>query len=312
MKKRIELAPMEGIITASFRKCYKKYFKGIDRYYTPFIAANQTHTFKAREKREFIPYEEDLVPQILTNDPDDLIWAMRELSDLGYKEVNLNIGCPSGTVVAKGKGAGMLKDISALDGFFDVIFEAIEKENLPGLSVKTRVGMTSHKEAYDIAETISGYPFSAIIVHPRIREEYYNENATPDSFEVFYDKCQKSALIYNGDLNSPPDVDLILKRFPYIKGVMLGRGALVDPFLPSKVSGEKDNYDPNVIYLFLQDLWDEYASYLSGDRDILFKMKDLWNFLGKAYPHNARELKQIKKAKNRNEYDIAVKELLLL
>ena len=236
MKKTIELAPMEGIITASFRKCYKKYFKGIDRYYTPFIAANQTHTFKAREKREFIPYEEDLVPQILTNDPDDLIWAMRELSDLGYKEVNLNIGCPSGTVVAKGKGAGMLKDIP--------------------------------------------FPLSLCI---------------PGS-----------------EKNTIMNVDLILKRFPDIKGAMLGRGALVDPFLPSKVSGEKDNYDPNVIYLFLQDLWDEYASYLSGDRDILFKMKDLWNFLGKAHPHNARELKQIKKAKTHSEYDIAVKELLLL
>ena len=114
----IELAPMEGVITASYRKLFKKYYGGIDRYYTPFIAANQTHTFKEREKREFLPYADDLVPQILTNSIEDFLWAARELKKIGYKEVNLNTGCPSGTVVAKGKGAGMLKDPDSLDDFF--------------------------------------------------------------------------------------------------------------------------------------------------------------------------------------------------
>ena len=131
----IELAPMEGIITASYRRLFKKYYGGIDRYYTPFIAANQTHTFKEREKREFLPFSEDLVPQILTNSVDDFLWAARELGKVGYKEVNLNTGCPSGTVVAKGKGAGMLKDPELLDEFFQKIFSAAESEALPAISV---------------------------------------------------------------------------------------------------------------------------------------------------------------------------------
>ena len=302
----IELAPMEGIITASYRRLFKKYYGGIDRYYTPFIAANQTHTFKEREKREFLPFSEDLVPQILTNSVDDFLWAARELGKVGYKEVNLNTGCPSGTVVAKGKGAGMLKDPELLDEFFQKIFSAAESEALPAISVKTRVGMFSYDEADELAQVFSRYPFSRIIVHPRVREDYYDGKPNPDAFRCFYEICNGTDLVYNGDLNSVSDVAEIKSLFPKISGVMLGRGVLMDPSLPLKIAGSGTVPDGDRLHDFLSELWDEYASYLSGERDVLFKMKDLWNFLGKAYPDNQRELKRIKKAKTRAEYESCI------
>ncbi len=315
----IELAPMEGVITATYRKLFKKYFGGVDRYYTPFIAANQTHTFKEREKREFLPYADDLIPQILTNSPEDFIWAAVELKKIGYEEVNLNTGCPSGTVVAKGKGAGMLAAPAKLKAFLDEIFEAKEKMDLPNISVKTRVGISSYDEANALAEIFAGYSFSSIIVHPRVRDDIYNGKPNIDAFNVFYDTCREQKLVYNGDLYTPMDVSAIISQFPDIAGVMLGRGVLMDPLLPAKVRenenktthGIVDGPDNNKLILgFLNELWEEYASYLSGERDVLFKMKDLWNFMGHSYPNNQKALKAIKKAKNHSEYNTAMNDIL--
>ena len=308
----IELAPMEGVITASYRKLFKKYYGGIDRYYTPFIAANQTHTFKEREKREFLPYADDLVPQILTNSIEDFLWAARELKKIGYKEVNLNTGCPSGTVVAKGKGAGMLKDPDRLDDIFKKLFLAKEKEDLPEISVKTRVGMTSIDEAEALAKVFNHYDFARIIVHPRVREDYYENKPSLEAFRVFYDICSDKKLTYNGDLYTVSDVDAIKERFPKIDAVMLGRGVLMDPTLPLRIDDPGSKQGANKLSDFLSELWDEYASYLSGERDVLFKMKDLWNFLGKAYPASLCELKMIKKAKSYAEYEAAVKAIVKL
>ncbi len=302
-----ELAPMEGVITAAYRRLFKKYYGGIDRYYTPFIAANQTHTFKEREKREFLPCSGDLVPQILTNSVDDFLWAARELKKYGYNEVNLNTGCPSGTVVAKGKGAGMLKDPEALDEFFKKIFLAKENGDMPEISVKTRVGMYSYDESEELAAVFSRYPFTRIIVPPRIREDYYEGKPDRASFMRFYEGCDGTDLVYNGDLYTVADVDSIKEHFPKIAGVMLGRGVLMDPSLPSRIAGSSTEPDNGVLADFLSELWEEYASYLSGERDVLFKMKDLWSFLGKAYPDNGRERGNIKKAKTRAEYEAAVK-----
>ena len=166
--------------------------------------------------------------------------------------------------------------------------------------------MFSYDEADELAQVFSRYHFSRIIVHPRVREDYYDGKPNPDAFRCFYEICNGTDLVYNGDLNSVSDVEEIKSLFPKISGVMLGRGVLMDPALPLRVAGSDTDTDGNRLHNFLSELWDEYASYLSGERDVLFKMKDLWNFLGKAYPDNQRELKRIKKAKNRVEYESCI------
>ena len=183
----IEMAPMEGITTATFRRVYTEWFKGIDRTYTPFLVANQTHKFKRREKREVEEYCPALVPQILTDRAEHFIWAAWKLKKLGYTEVNLNAGCPSATVTTKKKGAGMLRDLSALRFFLDEVFSAEETSDMPEVSIKTRAGFSSYDETADIAKLYAEYPLSAVIVHPRIREDFYDKVPDLNAFGIFYE-----------------------------------------------------------------------------------------------------------------------------
>ena len=122
---KIDFAPLEGITDSIYRKAHHAHFGGVDRYFMPFLSPTMHNTLTHKEDRE-LPLADSVniraVPQILTKVPADFLWAAQVCADRGYDHVNLNIGCPSGTVVSKGKGAGMLADTSHLDAFFNEIF----------------------------------------------------------------------------------------------------------------------------------------------------------------------------------------------
>ena len=308
----VEMAPMEGITTAVFRRVYTKWFKGIDRMYTPFLVANSTHRFKTREKREIEICSQDLVPQIMTNNAEHFIWAALELQKAGFGEVNLNAGCPSATVTTKKKGAGMLEDIRTFRSFLDEIFAAKESGHLPEISVKTRVGVSSYLEAEDIADLYSRYPFSRVIVHPRIRDVFYKNEPNREAFGIFYDRIPHETLVFNGDLRTPEDVRKIREAFPEISGIMIGRGLLADLFLPERIRRGDDaagdlspDGEKEILSGFLEELYDEYERELSESAAIA-KMKDLWNFMAVSFPDNKKQIKAISKSGNVREYKAAV------
>jgi tRNA-dihydrouridine synthase len=172
---------MEGITDSIYRTLHHKHFGGVDRYYMPFFSPTQHRFLTAREARE-LPKADSVtftaVPQILTKHSEDFIWAASVCRDLGYDEVNLNLGCPSGTVVAKGKGSGMLRDLSALDAFLDEIFASAP---LP-ISVKTRIGMESGEEFPAILEIYNRYPMKELTIHPRVRKVFYKGSVEMDAF----------------------------------------------------------------------------------------------------------------------------------
>ena len=314
MKKMlIEMAPLEGITTAIFRSTYSKYFKGVDRIYTPFISVQSSRSFKKRDQREFIPFADNIVPQLLGNNPETFIWAAKVIRDEGYREINLNAGCPSGTVVAKKRGSGMLDDLIIFGRFLDAYFDAKEREDLPKLSVKTRVGIDSYDEAEDIARLYMKYPFSEIIVHPRIRKDFYKNKPNKAAYRIFYEMLPKEILVYNGDLFTTGDVEEIMEEFPGIRGVMLGRGLLADPFLADRIRGTHDlkpEEERRIMRSFLDELYHVYEGEMSGERDVLFKMKDIWQFMALDFPDAAGELKTIKKARSKAEYETAVNMIL--
>lgn len=312
----VEMAPMEGITTATFRRVYSRWFTGIDRMYTPFLVANQTHKFKKREKREIEEYCPGLVPQILTDRAEHFIWAAAELKKTGYTEVNLNAGCPSSTVTTKKKGAGMLLDLSALRSFLDEVSAARETMDMPEVSVKTRAGFSSYDEADDIARLYAEYPLAAIIVHPRIRDDFYDKTPDLNAFGVFYEHIDHEKLVFNGDLRSFGDSGKILDSFPGIRGIMTGRGLLADPFLPERIKKHenpgKDGFsdrEKEILSGFLDELFDEYEHDLS-EGTALLKMKDLWNFMAASFPEQEKKLKAVRKARSGWEYKAAVKRLL--
>ncbi|MBQ1548207.1 MAG: tRNA-dihydrouridine synthase family protein [Lachnospiraceae bacterium] len=315
MNPRIMMAPMEGITTATYRRIYKKHFSGVDVFFTPFLVANQTHKFKHREKNEFQPFDEDLVPQLLTNSVEDFIWGAKELKSAGYNEINFNLGCPASTVVTKKKGAGMLSDTDRLIRFFDEIFDVKEKENLPDISVKTRIGMTDISETEDLAEIYPKYPFSEVIIHPRLRSDFYEGQPRMEQFDLLYSAIRNGAaskrtrIIYNGDIYDVNDYQRIMECYPDIDGIMMGRGLIIDPLLTEKIRGIENGRVKERIYAFINELYDAYSEILSGERDVLFKMKDIAMYMTLNLPENAKVRKVIKKARNREEYMLWPEEL---
>ncbi|MCR5054504.1 MAG: tRNA-dihydrouridine synthase family protein [Lachnospiraceae bacterium] len=304
----IAMAPMEGITTVNFRNVYKKHFSGIDRFYTPFLSANHTHKFHGSEKKEYTPFQPDLVPQVLTNNAEDFIWALNVLKEAGYDEVNLNTGCPSGTVTAKRKGAGMLMEPDKLRIFFDRVFEEKERVALPHISLKTRIGYSSPEEVPVIADVFRSFPFKEIIIHPRLRSDFYNNTPSISGFTMMKESLSdKTLVMYNGDIKSTADVDTLMENCPRIERIMIGRGILMDPALPAKIKGKGGSKKPDSdVRSFLDDLYSAYDNIGYDERTILFKMKDLWNFLGNAFPEREREIRNIKKAKKKADYDAAV------
>ena len=308
---------MEGITNFIFRRVYLKHFGGIDLSYTPFIVANQTYSFKTKEKHELIPYDERTVPQILSNNPDAFIHAAGYMKDLGYKEVNLNLGCPSPTVSGRGRGAGMLKDIEKLDAFLDRVFST---EGLPAVSVKTRAGVEDPAEVNAIAKLYKKYPFDKIIVHPRLLKDYYKGCVRRDCFRVFYENFEPGKLVFNGDINTAEDAAGIAWEFPGVDKIMTGRGLLSDPLLPEKIraAGADNTSAPadapvdapsdapadaaERIFAFLDELWDEYAAYLSGEADVLAKMKELWSYLYRSFDDGDSILRAVRKARTKRDY----------
>ena len=191
------LAPMEGITGFIYRNTYKKFFDNIDKYFTPFIVPTSSKSFKTKELRDILPENNkgmNIVPQILTNDSDGFITTARKLQQLGYSEINLNLGCPSGTVVSKNRGSGFLAKREELDKFLDEIYKIDDMK----ISIKTRIGKDSSEEFYELIKIYNKYPLEELIIHPRTREDFYGNKP---NLEVFKDALtlSNSPVCYNGD-----------------------------------------------------------------------------------------------------------------
>lgn len=301
------LAPLEGITGFVFRNTYEKHFGGISKYFTPFITTNQHFAFQNRDKRDILPENNVglyLVPQILTNNAEQFVDMAGKLSDFGYQEINLNLGCPSKTVVTKKKGSGFLAYPEELDQFLDYIFghsHGVE------ISIKTRIGMEDPEEFDRLLEIYNKYPLKELIIHPRLQMDYYKNHPNMSVFTGAME-ASKAPLCYNGDLFTVEEIQNFQKDYPTIENIMIGRGILKAPTLLQELQGQKRDY--RQWYEFLSDLCEAYEQELSGDRNVLFKMKELWFYLFQSLPDNEKSAKAMRKVKNLAEYKMLVRAIL--
>ena len=299
----LDFAPLEGITGAAFRRLHQQYFGGVDRYYTPFLSPTKEHRFTPREQREFYPEHNQgvsVVPQILTKVSEDFLWAAEELHAMGYGEVNLNVGCPSGTVTAKGKGAGMLADLQALERFLDAVYET---SPCP-ISIKTRLGLEDPEEFGPVLELYNRYPISELIIHPRVRKDLYRHPVRPEAFERALANS-KNPVSYNGSIVTPEDYRACTDQYPGIKSVMIGQGLISDPFLAGRIrSGAKSSRE--VLKAFHDELLQTYAVQFDSRINAAKRMKDLWFYLIRLFADSERHGKKILKARNAEEYELAV------
>ncbi|MDR0923709.1 MAG: tRNA-dihydrouridine synthase family protein [Hungatella sp.] len=299
-------APMEGITGYIYRNAHHKFFKHVDVYFTPFIVPTQNRKFTSREKNDFLPEHNvglHVIPQILTNKGEDFIWAAKELKQFGYEEVNLNLGCPSPTVVSKGRGSGFLGEPELLTIFFDQIFSSLDMK----ISVKTRIGKDSPEEFGRLMEIYNKYPIEELIIHPRIQKDYYRNE--PD-WKVMKEAVSLSnnPLCYNGNLFSAEDYKKFTAAFPSIDCVMLGRGMVSNPGLAGEMkSGEK--MEKRQLKAFHDVVLKGYEEIISGDRNVLFKMKELWAYMIQMFDGGEKHGKKIRKSQHLADYRAVVDSL---
>lgn len=321
------LAPLEGIGNYTFRNAVHKYYgESIDKYYTPFFAPHSKRKPKGKEIREILPENNPgmhLIPQILTNCAQDFLRFESDMHDYGYNEVNINIGCPSPTVVSKNRGAGFLRDLTALDQFLDGVFSGAVGD----VSVKTRLGFNDPDEFYEILDLYNKYPIHELIIHFRVQKDYYQGNSRLDYFEYALTHSQ-NPICYNGDLWTLSDYRNILAineslsnpicsrtKEPVLTSVMSGRGSVMNPGLLNTFAGS-DEFDPGnreqvqKLYEYVTFLRNEYAARLSGDTPTLFKMKEIWAYMIRMFPQKEPLKKDLLKAKTLSQYDSVVRQIL--
>ena len=301
------LAPMEGLTGYVYRNAYHKYFPAADRYFTPFITNKK---MSSRERNDILPEHNEgmtVIPQILTNQAEDFLSLTKELREYGYDTVNLNLGCPSGTVVAKRRGSGLLAWPNTLDAFLDEIFSSCDCR----ISIKTRLGTTDTDEWEDLLTVYDKYPLEELIIHPRIQKDFYKYTPRMECYRTAYE-TSRCSLCYNGDIFSPDDFQNLCREFPDTEKVMLGRGVLQNPWLiwmlrsADPAGGEASAPDKELLHAFCEDLCAGYARVISGDKNVLFKLKALWIYLGMSFTNPQKYLKKIKKANRLAEYEEAV------
>lgn len=300
------MAPMEGVTTHVFREAYHSLFRPADKYFTPFLVPHINKTFSEKEWQELNPENNKgmvTVPQILTCQADDFVRTAKHLKEYGYREVNLNLGCPSKTVVTKGRGSGFLEDPRKLDRFFDEVFEKLDME----VSVKTRLGLESPLEFEDILAVYEKYPLKELIIHPRVQTDYYKNHPNLDIFGEALASSRHS-ICYNGDLFSKKDFESFQQRFPQVEMIMLGRGIVAHPDLINELCA-MEHGKTEQLQLFHQRLLEGYCRTLSGDRNILFKMKEFWSYFVKNFSDEKKVWKKIKKCERLSVYEAIVDEI---
>lgn len=302
----IYFAPMEGVTDAIYRRTHHERFGGIDKYFIPFVSPTQDKRLPPREMRAIAPEVNrglPVVPQILTRDADLFLWLSLRLAEMDYTEVNLNLGCPSGTVTAKGKGAGMLLDLDTLRRFLDEVYQ---KAPLP-VSIKTRIGYASVDEWEPLFELLDLYPVSELIVHPRTRQEFYRGDVHLDIYAKICEQVHHP-LIYNGNLYTMPDIRDLKNTTIRSEGLMIGRGLLSNPALAREEKGGSP-LTVEEIRGFHDALYRAYAE-IYPERIVLGKMREVTKYLACCFRDPKKPLKLVFKAKNADCYLDAVSMLM--
>lgn len=302
MVQHMELAPLDGITKLVFRQVWHRHFGGADRYFIPFFSPTDHHTITPRDFRELDPAANaglPSVPQIMTCRADDFLWGAERMAELGYTEVNLNLGCPSGTVTAKGKGSGFLRDPDELDRFFDKVFSEV---NI-AVSVKTRLGIESPEEFPRLLEVYNKYPIACLTIHARVQKEKYRGSVHLDDFALALEQS-RNPLCYNGDLRTVAEVRSLEERFAAVDSVMIGRGAVADPALLRKLRGGSAATREE-LQAFTQNLYQSYQDFYGQVGTAAQRMREIWFYLIHLFDDADKLNKQMRRFKRPGEYEAA-------
>lgn len=303
---KLSFAPLEGITGYIYRNTHAEYFGGCDDYYTPFISPSDNSKIGRKGFRDMLPENNTVirpVVQVLTNNSVSFLKFTEKLKEYGYDEVNINLGCPSPTVVNKKRGSGLLRERDLLENFLDEIFE---KRDIK-ISVKTRIGFSSPDEFLDLLNLYNKYPIKLLTVHPRCRADFYKGDVNNDAFSLAYE-TSKNPLCYNGNVFTKEDYHKVISSFPDIDCIMLGRGAVANPALFREIHGGSAVTTEEMIE-FTEILKERYSAILSSDNFTMHKLKEIWLLMMWNFPKEEKIYKIVRRTESLSELMRAIHSL---
>ncbi|MGX7666909.1 tRNA dihydrouridine synthase [Flavobacterium pedocola] len=303
-------SPLQGFTDFRFRNAFHNYFGGIDTFYSPYIKLNGKLVVKGSYERDILPENNNtlqVIPQIITNDAEEFLFVAKYVKQLGYNELNWNLGCPYPMVAKCGMGSGLISNTERIDQ----ILERAHTETDIIVSMKMRMGYENPTEILDVFPILEKYPIKNIAIHARIGKQLYKGGVDLDSFQKCLD-VSKHKLYYNGDITSVEKFRMLKERFPSINHFMIGRGLIADPFLPSMIKNNTTEYPKNRFEIFEEfhdTIYRDYDAYLQGPTPIKMKMLGFWEYFSESFSNPQKTFKKIKKAGNSKHYEEAVREI---
>jgi len=295
---QLYLAPLHGFTDFVYRKAFLQVFQGIDAYFVPYISVKNNEVLR-KYLKEILPannQQNKVIPQVLAANSEEMLFMCKLLSDYGYSEINLNLGCPYPMVTNRGMGAGLLPFPEKIGEMLSVFFE---KTNLK-LSVKMRAGLVSDNEIEKVVLVLNRFPLTEVIVHPRVAKQLYAGEISDKAF-AFAKTNMKHSLVYNGDINS---VEIFKTRNEGVSNFMLGRGVLMNPFLPAEIKGNNFNSleKGEMLFEFHRLILQGYTEVMDNEGNVLNKMQQFWTYFSHNFAEPHKCFKNVKKANRIGEY----------
>jgi len=297
----IYMAPILGVTERVFRECFKKYFTGVDKIITPFLASPIIKNISKKDKSELFPIEQAVIPQFIGTNSEELISTANYLNSSGYSEINWNMGCPYTLVTRKGRGSGLLPKPNLVKEILTDFYSHCGSE----LSIKMRLGLNDHTDIFKLIEIFNDFPLTEIIIHPRVATQMYSGVCDLESFEKAA-SLSNNSIVYNGDITSLEQFTALQSRFPHVTGWMIGRGLLFNPFLPSIIKGCGKSLTSlqkfNVLKEFVIDINNSYLDLFRKKAFFLGKVKELWKYLYCSFDFDDNFYKKLATLQNIDDY----------
>tara|TARA_R110000868_G_scaffold3259_2_gene21323 strand:- start:4581 stop:5537 length:957 start_codon:yes stop_codon:yes gene_type:complete len=304
-------SPLQGFTDFRFRNAFHHFFGGIDTFYAPYIRLDGKLLIKSSYQRD-LQLENNttlnLIPQVMTNDAEEFLFVVKYIQDLGYKELNWNLGCPYPMVTKRGMGSGLVKEADKIA----YILDRVHTETDVIVSMKMRMGYENSSEILDTLPVLEKYPIKNIAIHARIGKQLYKGGVDLDAFQRCIENTNHK-VYYNGDITTVAKFKEMQERFPSIDHWMIGRGLIADPFLPNMIKANSFDYPENRVEVFREfhdTIYKQYDEFLSGPTPIKMKMLGFWEFFSQSFSDPQKTYKAIKKASNPIAYQQAVNEIL--
>lgn len=296
------LAPLRGFTEYIYRNAFSRHFDGFDLAVAPFIPTMSDARLKRKHLKDVWPENNPampVIPQIIGNSAEDFILLARRLYDLGYETINWNLGCPFPMVAKKQRGSGLLPHPGKIEAFLEETIPAIPNR----LSIKARLGRKKTNEILTLLEIFNRYPLDEVIVHPRTGKQMYGGQPDLDMFEECL-KVSTHTMVYNGDINDLDTFNTFSKRFGTVNRWMIGRGALIDPFLPAIIKNGKDGAanKVDVFRAFYEDLFEQYRIEFHGPGHLLDRMKGFWTYFSQSFKDGHKVKKKIHRTPKLERY----------